>query len=421
MAEIVFGPFNLDMSATRLLRDGGEVRLRPQALQALRVLLRHGGETVRYEQMIAEAWDGTFVSRHTVDVTVGDVKKCLQEYGGWIVNRPKVGYRLEVPKSDELVRRGWHCWNRRTREGFERAIDCFQEAAAGCPSDFRAFEGLSASYLMLATFGMHQPREMYPRFLEAYGRATALGVLTADLRCNRAHALHIFERRSVEAERGFLDTLREHPTLASAYVRLARLYASGGRTDEALEVLARGYKADPLLPTLPAMEVLIRFWRREFDTAIALGTETIELHPYLQVVRATYAQSLEFTGRLDEALAQYQAAFAISPDLPWLRALAGTCLARQGRTAQAVAILEELETLRQSDYVDACFMAAFRSALGQPDEAFKQLARAVDENSAWLHSLDVDPNMDSLRGDPRFARLRREVLQDSAPASRKAL
>src|SRR6476469_9665581 len=27
----------------------------------------------------------------------------------------KVGHRLDVPKSDELVRKGWHFWNRRTR------------------------------------------------------------------------------------------------------------------------------------------------------------------------------------------------------------------------------------------------------------------------------------------------------------------
>ena len=104
MPDIVFGPFNLDASATRLLRDGAEIRLRPQALQALRVLLRHSGRTIRYEQMIAEAWQGTVVSRHTVDVTIGEVKRSLQEHGRWITTRPKVGYRLEVPKSEELVR-----------------------------------------------------------------------------------------------------------------------------------------------------------------------------------------------------------------------------------------------------------------------------------------------------------------------------
>jgi len=420
MAEIVFGPFSLDMAATRLLRDGTEVRLRPQALQALRVLLRHGGETIRYEQMIAEAWDGTLVSRHTVDVTVGEVKKCLQEYGSWLMNRPKVGYRLEVPKSDELVRRGWHCWNRRTREGFDRAIDCFEQALAGCPSDFRGFEGLSSSYLMLATFGMRQPREMYPLFLEAHNRVAALGVLTAELRCNHAHGLHIFERRITEAEGEFLAALEENPALASTYVRLARMYAACGRSDEALEVLARGNKADPLLPTVPAMTMLIRFWRREFDLAIALAQETIELHPYVQVVRATYGQALESCGRLDEALAQYQAASAISPDLTWLRALEGTCLARQQRDAEALAILRELEQLRPAEYVDACFMAVFRDALGQRDEAFVELERARDENSAWLHALDVDPTMDCFRNDPRFVRLRDEVFRHAVPTEPRA-
>src|SRR5438876_7009501 len=50
-------------------------------LLALRVLLRHGGDTVRYEQMIQEAWNGTNVSRHTVDVTISEIRKTLGEFG----------------------------------------------------------------------------------------------------------------------------------------------------------------------------------------------------------------------------------------------------------------------------------------------------------------------------------------------------
>jgi DNA-binding winged helix-turn-helix (wHTH) protein len=97
MSEVSFGPFLLDPSSTRLLRDGVEVKLRPQAFQALRTLLRHSGQSIGYEQMMAEAWEGTFVSRHTVDVTIGEVRKSLGEYGRWITHRPKVGYCLEVP------------------------------------------------------------------------------------------------------------------------------------------------------------------------------------------------------------------------------------------------------------------------------------------------------------------------------------
>src|SRR5688572_11086692 len=167
MSEITFGPFTFDAAATRLLRDNVEVRLRPQACHVLRVLLLHHGRSIGYDQMIAEAWQGTFVSRHTVDVTVGEVKKSLGEYGRWIVHRPKVGYSLEVPTSDELVRLGWHYGNRRTREGAERAIECFQQAAAECPGDFRAYEGLSTCYLMLCTFSMKPPGEVYGSFLES--------------------------------------------------------------------------------------------------------------------------------------------------------------------------------------------------------------------------------------------------------------
>ncbi len=185
----------------RLSRDNAEVRLRPQALQVLRVLLQHGGRPIGYDQMIAEAWHGTFVSRHTVDVTVGEVKKVLGEYGRWIIHRPKVGYSLEVPTSDELVRKGWHFASRRTREGAERAIECFQQAAAQCPGDFRAFEGLSTCYLMQATFGICAPIEVYPRFLEAHtsrrrpGRAHPGAALQS-----RARAAHV--RTSSARRRG---------------------------------------------------------------------------------------------------------------------------------------------------------------------------------------------------------------------------
>src|SRR5260370_7252051 len=98
LADIIFGPFSLDFGATRLLRDGREVRLRPQGLLALRVLLRHGGDTVRYEQMIQEAWNGTNVSRHTVDVTISEIRKTLSAFARCISTRPHPHNRTQCPK-----------------------------------------------------------------------------------------------------------------------------------------------------------------------------------------------------------------------------------------------------------------------------------------------------------------------------------
>ena len=112
--EVEVGPFLIELTTGRLLRDGIELGLRPQACRVFKTLIQNRGQYVDYDHMIAQAWDGIVVSPHTVDVTVGDVKKVLHEFGSWITHRSKVGYRLEVPKSEDLVKRGWHFWNRRT-------------------------------------------------------------------------------------------------------------------------------------------------------------------------------------------------------------------------------------------------------------------------------------------------------------------
>jgi DNA-binding winged helix-turn-helix (wHTH) protein/Flp pilus assembly protein TadD len=400
MTQFTFGPFVLDTAASRLTRDGTEIRLRPLAFRALRVLAEHPGEYVGYDTMVEEAWTGTHVARHTIDVTVAEVRKQLAEYGRWIVHRPKVGYALEVPRSDELVRQGWHFWNQRTRSGSAHAIECFKRALGECPSDFRAFEGLSASYLAMAIFGTQPPLEAYPRFIEAHEQAALLGGLRAELRCNRGFALGVFERRFAEGEGELLQALDEKPALAACHVRLGILYAARRRFDEAIDILTRGRAVDPLLPTLAAAEVLVRCWQRDFDAAIELGRKGVELHPYLHVVRVNYGEALECAGRFEEALAQYQVASVIAPDVPWLRALEGACQARLGRKGDAGAILEGLQVLRRSEYVDAYYMAILCAAMGHAGQAAAELERAVAENSAWLYMWAVDPKLDALRHEP---------------------
>ena len=79
MADITFGPFTIDVASNRLLRDGSEVRMRPQAFLALRALAAHGGRLVDGDQLIREAWGGTSVSRHTVHVTLAEVRRCLAD------------------------------------------------------------------------------------------------------------------------------------------------------------------------------------------------------------------------------------------------------------------------------------------------------------------------------------------------------
>jgi len=162
---------------------------------------------------------------------------------------------------------------------------------------------------------------------------------------------------------------------------------------------------------------LTRCCRGEFAAAVDCGKKTIYLHPYFALGRVHYAQALDLAGRFEEALVEYRLACVMSPDLARLRAEEGRCLARQGRKAEAAAILAELEDRRLTEYVDAYFMAFLYEALDQTDRAFEELERAGAENSTNLFMMDVDPRMDGLRAHPRFTRMRNKFFR-SFPAQK---
>ena len=141
-SQIAFGPFQLDAELPRLTRGKVQIDLRAKALHALRALLQNNGRCLSYEEMIQIAWHGNLVSRHTVAVTVNELQKALRECGDWISYRPNLGYRLDIPHAEELIRSGWHHWQRHTPEGFEKALECFQRALC-LGVEFRAYEGVS--------------------------------------------------------------------------------------------------------------------------------------------------------------------------------------------------------------------------------------------------------------------------------------
>ena len=118
-AHITFGPFCLDRIGAKVWRQGVEIRMRSQVFQVIKVLASRAGREVGYSEMITEAWHGTVVSKHTVAVTVAEARRALGDYGDSIVYRPRCGYRLVLPSSDDRFRMGCRVADRHTGEGLE--------------------------------------------------------------------------------------------------------------------------------------------------------------------------------------------------------------------------------------------------------------------------------------------------------------
>jgi hypothetical protein len=81
-----------------------------------------------------------------------------------------------------------------------------------------------------------------------------------------------------------------------------------------------------------------------------------------------------------------------------------------GRRTEALAIAKELQGGRTHAPPDA--IAVIYASLGETDLAFEWLDRARREHSALISALLVIPEYRVLHGDPRFAKLVRDVGLD---------
>ena len=100
-----FGPFEADLAAERLLRNGLPVRLQDQPLRLLLLLLAHPGEIVSREEMRARLWptDSYGDFDNGLNVAVRKVRAALGDDTGrprYIETVPRRGYRLIAPVED---------------------------------------------------------------------------------------------------------------------------------------------------------------------------------------------------------------------------------------------------------------------------------------------------------------------------------
>ncbi len=68
-----------------------------------------------------------------------------------------------------------------------------------------------------------------------------------------------------------------------------------------------------------------------------------------------------------------------------------------------------LKDLSKQEYVSAYDIAVIYLGLGEKDQAFAWLERAYEERCPTLEFLKVEPSLDPLRSDPRFADLLRRM------------
>jgi len=179
--------------------------------------------------------------------------------------------------------------------------------------------------------------------------------------------------------------------------------------DTAVNESRRAQELDPLSTDSTSYLATVLYWARKNGPALDQVQKVLDFDSNYFPAYITKAWILESQGK--PAVDVCQKAKAIA-DNPWTLAALGRASALAGKKDDAQKIVEALQRQASQQFVSGYDIAVIHAALGQNDDAFAWLDKAFNQRAEWLGYLKIDPQLDSLRNDPRFRDLVRRLFPD---------
>ena len=305
--------------------------------------------------------------------------------------------------------RGREAWNRRSREGFAKAIQFYDEAIAIDPNYALAWSGLADCHISAVTYGLLPPGEGFAKAKQAARRALAIDDTLAQAHTSLAHITWLHEWDWAAAERGFKRAIELDPNYPVARQWRAIYLSSMARHNEAIEEIGRAQALDPLSGIIALDAARTLYFARQYDRAIEQHHKAVELAPGLRMLNSWLRMSYEQKELYDRAVEEHLKTLSERGATPETLASFKAAYASAGWQGHWRRQLElSTEELRKRP-VSPYFMAEIHARLGDKEQALEWLEKAYEKHSDYLVRLKVDPLFDGLRSEPRFIDLLRRI------------
>jgi tetratricopeptide (TPR) repeat protein len=146
-----------------------------------------------------------------------------------------------------------------------------------------------------------------------------------------------------------------------------------------------------------------------FDEALAQFKKTITLDPNYVRVYQHMGYAYEWHRMFPEAIAAYRKGVSLAGETLEVQADLARALIEAGEREEGTRILRHLEAETARRYISPVDLAGIYTAMGDRDRALTLLETALQQRNGALLFVPQDIEFESLRGEPRFARILREV------------
>jgi tetratricopeptide (TPR) repeat protein len=304
---------------------------------------------------------------------------------------------------------GRELWARRGEANLKSAIEHFQSAIAKRPQYGLAYSGLADAYVLLPFYSGVSQAEAYSKAKVAALKAVELAPQSAEARNSLAYVKLYADWDFRGAEEEFRIALRQNPNYATALQWHSEYLSLIGRFDDAVSEIKRAIALMPDSPVMHHNAGQIYQAARRYDDAIAEYNTALRLDPTFRTSRVFTALAYTRKGMYDKG-AEIGIESVVETGDPTKIAVARR-LTDSYHAEGFEGYLREVIAIELEDNPDRYpYRIALNYAqLGEKDQVFHYLDRAYQLHHCDLLLMNVDPELDFLRSDPRFLALRRRV------------
>ncbi|HYW71565.1 MAG TPA: protein kinase [Pyrinomonadaceae bacterium] len=316
--------------------------------------------------------------------------------------------QTENPEAYQLYLKGvYHVAKFDTRE-LGIGLGYLKQAVAVDPNYALAWHGLAYYYYLVMDWTMPSGEAM-PKAKEAAQRALEIDDTLASAHSDLGAFYFWYEWNWSAAEKEFKRAIELDPNDALTRENYGWYLVTMGRTDEGLAQAKISQQLDPLNQEHTSVYGWELYLVRRYDQSIEQHRKAIELEPNYWPGYSWMGHALAQQGRSAEAITAFQKAVSIESVIAEPLMGLGRAYGISGKKDEARKVFVELNDRSKHPYVSPYLMADMYAGLGDKDQAFASLEKAYDERSWYLTQLKLDPELDPLRADPRFADLARRL------------
>jgi serine/threonine-protein kinase len=375
--------------------------------------VRKDSNRVRITAQLIDARSDTHLWSQTFDREVADVFGVQTEIARTVADALKLRLASGSPTgapsaaAHDLYLQGQFFWNRRSPDDLRRAIDLFEEAIRADSTYARAFAGFAKTYASLPITASDAPVEASLAKAEAAAtRAIALDSSLAEAYSALGYAYH-FQWRWNEAERAFRHAIELDPNDAAARQWYAEHLVKMGRAREAEAEVRRAVMLDPLSPLAQVNLGLVLMLGGRFREAIAQLEQIARMDPSLVSAQILLNRVYLLVGDTEKAAAagRRSAELRGMPNADDFVTLARATHDSSER-ARGLDVLDRWKRGPRPPWPE---IASYYALMGERDQTVEALEHGLAARSPGMAGVKVVPWLDSMRDDPRIARIIRAM------------